>query len=73
MNDGGPASDMTLRDYFAARFASAWLSTYPDDQDHPLECRAGPKEVAERHAMLAYRMADAMISIRAKVNTNAEA
>ena len=37
-NDGGPtmlAADMTLRDYFAAKFAAAMMTATSADHDYP--------------------------------------
>jgi hypothetical protein len=54
---------MTLRDYFAAKAMSAWISTYGPDDRHPATCGDDRIEVVARQA---YQLADAMIAERAK-------
>ena len=80
INDGGPAfpesgprgraiggEGMSLRDYFAAKFAAAMMTATSADHDFPnIDYRrdAGSPTVAERVATIAYRMADAMLKAR---------
>lgn len=87
INDGGPAFPvwelngqgkpemtgfgMTLRDYFAAKFAAAMMTTTSADRDLPsIDYRrgVGGPTVAERVATIAYRMADAMLRAREASN-----
>lgn len=60
-------SGMTLRDYFAAKFAAAMLTATSADHDFPYidyqRNGVGPT-VAERVVTIAYRMADAMLKAR---------
>ena len=62
---------MTLRDYFAARFAAAMMTATSSDHDYPnIDYQrdvCGPT-VAERVATIAYRMADAMLKAREASN-----
>lgn len=86
IKDGGPAfpwneknSDgshyhgnpgMSLRDYFAARFAAAMMTATSADSDHPnpdYRREAEGPTVADRVAAIAYQLADAML--RARGNT----
>ena len=83
INDGGPAfpvwelngkdqPEMTgfglsLRDYFAARFAAAMMTATSADPDLPkidYQRAGGGPTFAERVATIAYRMADAMLRAR---------
>jgi hypothetical protein len=87
INDGGPAFPvwelnayeqpemtgfgMTLRDYFAIRFAAAMLTATSADRDYPnidYQRDAGGPTVAERVVTIAYRMADAMLKAREASN-----
>lgn len=59
---------MTLRDYFAAKFAAAMMTATSADHDFPnIDYRrdVGGPTVAERVATIAYRMADAMLKAKA--------
>ena len=63
---------MTLRDYFAAKIAAAMLTMTSTDNDLPqLEWvrNLDGETLAERVAGIAYRMADAMLAERAKVDS----
>jgi hypothetical protein len=83
IHDGGPAfpwneknSDgshyhgnpgMSLRDYFAAKFAAALMTATSADSDLPnldYQREAGGPTLAERVAATAYRLADAMLQAR---------
>jgi len=87
INDGGPAFPvwelngkgqpemtgfgMTLRDYFAAKFAAAMMTATSADHDFPnidYQRNGGGPTVAERVATIAYRMADAMLRAREASN-----
>lgn len=62
---------MTLRDYFAAKFAAAMMTATSADRDYPnidYQQDAGGPTVAERVATIAYRMADAMLRAREASN-----
>lgn len=62
---------MTLRDYFAARFAAAMMTATSSDHDYPnidYQRDVGGPTVAERVATIAYRMADAMLKAREASN-----
>jgi hypothetical protein len=66
---------MTLRDYFAAKFAAAMLTATSADHDFPtIDYRreVGGPTVAERVATIAYRMADAMLRARESVQPTKE-
>ena len=83
INDGGPAfpvwelngqgkPEMTgfglsMRDYFAAKFAAAMMTATSSDHDYPnidYQRDVGGPTVAERVVTIAYRMADAMLKAR---------
>ena len=83
INDGGPAFPvwelngkeqpemtgfgMSIRDYFAAKFAAAMMTATSADHDYPnidYQRDVGGPTVAERVATIAYRMADAMLKAR---------
>lgn len=87
INDGGPAFPvwelngkdqpemtgfgMSLRDYFAAKFAAAMMTATSADHDYPnidYQRDVGGPTVAERVATIAYRMADAMLKAREASN-----
>ena len=91
INDGGPAFPvwelngkdqpemtgfgMTLRDYFAAKFAAAMMTATSSDHDYPnidYQREVGGPTVAERVATIAYRMADAMLRARESVQPTKE-
>lgn len=60
---------MSIRDYFAAKFAAAMMTATSADHDFPnIDYRrdVGGPTVAERVATIAYRMADAMLKARAR-------
>lgn len=63
---------MSLRDYFAAKFAAAAMMTATSaDHDFPnidYQRNGGGPTVAERVATIAYRMADAMLRAREASN-----
>lgn len=68
-----PEGGMTLRDYFAAHFASAQATATSADRDfirpdfiYPNPGEDGRQTVAERIARVAYELADAMLAERAK-------
>jgi hypothetical protein len=64
-------SGMSMRDYFAAKFAAAMLTATSADHDFPtIDYRreVGGPTVAERVATIAYRMADAMLKAREASN-----
>lgn len=77
IHDGGPAfplgsythgnPGMSLRDYFAAKFAAAMMTATSADSDFPnldYQREAGGPTLAERVAAIAYRLADAMLQAR---------
>ncbi len=77
INDGGPAfpvvktedwvevsSSLTVRDYFAAKLAAAWLSTYGENSAHPAGDLGEHPEWPEVFAKQAYTLADAMLKAR---------
>lgn len=58
-NQSGFATGISIRDYFAAKAMSGWMATYPEDQSfESIDCT----EVA----VLSYRIADAMLKVRAE-------
>ena len=57
--DGGPASEKTLRDYFAASVVRSFM-----DMDAKRSGIAVDNDLARRIARLAYAMADAMLEER---------
>ena len=62
---------MTLRDYFAAKFAAAMMTATSADTDLPkidYQRVGGGPTFAERVATIAYRMADAMLKARENSN-----
>lgn len=62
---------MTLRDYFAAKFAAAMMTATSADSDLPkidYQRVGGGPTFAERVATIAYRMADAMLKAREAIN-----
>ena len=62
---------MTLRDYFAVRFAAAMMTATSSDHDYPnidYQREVGGPTIAERVAATAYRMADAMLKAREASN-----
>lgn len=69
----GGAIGMTLRDYFAARFAAAQAATTSADRDfirpdnrYPLSGDSSKQTVAKEIARVSYALADAMLEERAK-------
>lgn len=62
---------MTLRDYFAAKFAAAMMTATSADHGFPnidYQRDVGGPTVAERVATIAYRLADAMLRAREASN-----
>ena len=62
---------MTLRDYFAAKFAAAMMTATSADHDFPnidYQHNVGGPTVAARVATIAYHMADAMLRAREASN-----